>query len=65
VHAEMRLENGKFYVKDLNSKFGTLIKFREEFEVKERMRIQYGRTCFDFVLKKDEKTEKELLEEEL
>jgi len=29
VHAEIRLTNEKFYIKDMNSKFGTLIKFRE------------------------------------
>lgn len=28
THSEIRLENGKFYVKDLKSKFGTLVKFR-------------------------------------
>ena len=28
THSEIMLENGKFYVKDLKSKFGTLVKFR-------------------------------------
>lgn len=28
IHSEIMLENGKFYVKDLKSKFGTLVKFR-------------------------------------
>ena len=46
----MRLEKGKFYVKDLKSKFGTLVKFREEFPLDDRIRLQYGRTCFDFLL---------------
>lgn len=29
IHAEIRFENNKFYIKDLKSKFGTLVKFRE------------------------------------
>lgn len=29
THAEVRFQNNKFYLKDLNSKFGTLIKFKE------------------------------------
>ena len=31
THSEIRYEKGKFYVKDLKSKFGTLVKFREQF----------------------------------
>ena len=34
-HAEMRYDKGKFYLKDNNSKFGTLVKFRTEFELTE------------------------------
>jgi pSer/pThr/pTyr-binding forkhead associated (FHA) protein len=29
VHADVRFENNKFYLKDLKSKFGTLVKFKE------------------------------------
>ncbi len=29
THAEVRFENNKFYIKDIKSKFGTLIKFKE------------------------------------
>ena len=63
THSEIRLENGRFYVRDLKSKFGTLVKFREEFELEDRVRVQYGRTCFDFLLNEDEETEKDLVEE--
>jgi len=28
VHADVRFENNKFYLKDLKSKFGTLVKFK-------------------------------------
>jgi hypothetical protein len=37
-------------VTDLKSKFGTLVKFREEFELYDQLKFQYGRTCFDFLL---------------
>jgi hypothetical protein len=33
--------------------------------LQERLRIQYGRTCFDFNLKLKEKTEREMMEEEI
>ena len=51
IHAEIRFENNKFYLKDLKSKFGTLVKFKEEFNIKEKVRLQYGRLCMDFRLK--------------
>jgi hypothetical protein len=45
VHAEMRFERNKFYIRDLSSKFGTLVKFREEFTVHDGLQLQYGRIC--------------------
>jgi predicted component of type VI protein secretion system len=51
VHAEVRFENNKFYLKDLKSKFGTLVKFREEFSIKDKIKLQYGRVCMEFNLK--------------
>lgn len=56
AHAEMRFQDGTFWVRDMKSKFGTLIKFKEEFEVQGRLRIQYGRTVFEFNVYSD-KTE--------
>ena len=51
IHAEVRFENDKFYIKDLKSKFGTLVKFKEEFLLKDRMKLQYGRVCLEFRLR--------------
>lgn len=65
THSEIRYEHGKFYLRDLKSKFGTLVKFREEVVLTDQFRIQYGRTCFDFLLSAEDKTEKELMEEEI
>lgn len=31
IHAEIRFERDRFVLRDLGSKFGTLVKFREEF----------------------------------
>jgi hypothetical protein len=63
THSEIRLEGGRFFVKDLKSKFGTLVKFREQLPLEDRLRLQYGRTCFDFLLSNEEKTEKDLVAE--
>lgn len=45
VHAEVRFQDNKFYIKDLKSKFGTLVKFKEECNIKDGLRLQYGRIC--------------------
>jgi hypothetical protein len=54
VHAEISFARGKFYITDMNSKFGTLVKFREELALKEKLRIQSGRTVLTFSLIKSE-----------
>ena len=41
VHAEVRYENNKFYIKDMKSKFGTLIKFKEEYNIRDGLSLQY------------------------
>jgi hypothetical protein len=56
VHAELQLFRGKFYLIDLNSKFGTLVKFREEFVLKNQLTLQSGRTLLDFSLLKHDKS---------
>ena len=67
-HAEMRYQNGKFYARDNESKFGSLVKFNSEFELRdgqrEYMRLQFGRSLFDFEISMEEKTSQELLKEE-
>lgn len=40
-----------------------MVKFREQFLLDDRIRLQYGRTCFDFLLSEEEKTEKDLVAE--
>jgi hypothetical protein len=65
VHSEIKYQHDKFYVTDQKSKFGTLIKFREEFVLYDFMKLQFGRTCFDFELKGEDLTERDLIEEEL
>ena len=65
VHAEVRFENQKFYIKDLKSKFGTLVKFKEELIIKDRIKLQYGRVCLEFRLRNEEpKDEQRTIEDE-
>ena len=52
LHADMRFENDEFIVKDKQSKFGTLVKFKEEIELKDMSRIQCGRLLLEFKMKK-------------
>lgn len=54
VHAEVKFQNNKFYIKDLKSKFGTLVKFKEEFNIKDGLQLQYGRVCYEFNIKKEQ-----------
>ena len=54
IHAEVRFENEKFYIKDLKSKFGTLVKFKEEHQLKDKFKLQYGRVCLEFKLKREQ-----------
>lgn len=53
AHAQIIFKNDQFYIKDQKSKFGTLIKMSEVhvFERDETLRIQYGRTLYEFELK--------------
>lgn len=53
VHADLRFENNKFYLKDLKSKFGTLVKFKEECNIEDGIQLQYGRACLKFNIKKN------------
>lgn len=52
-HAELRINQGKVYIKDKNSKFGTLILKRTETVFDEEMTdsaLQIGRTVMKFSL---------------
>jgi hypothetical protein len=54
VHAEIQFMNSKFYLRDMKSKFGTLVKFKEEYPIKDGIRLQYGRVCLEFNIKKEQ-----------
>jgi predicted component of type VI protein secretion system len=45
THAEMRFERNQFFIRDLNSKFGTLVRFREELALRDGLQLQHGRIC--------------------
>lgn len=62
VHAEVRYENNKFYIKDMKSKFGTLIKFKEEFNIRDGLSLQYGRVCLQFSIKREQPKQKQDIE---
>jgi predicted component of type VI protein secretion system len=62
VHAEVRYENNKFYIKDMKSKFGTLIKFKEEYNIRDGLSLQYGRVCLQFNIKKEQPKNKQDIE---
>jgi hypothetical protein len=46
----VRQSNGKFYIADMKSKFGTLVKFREEITLRDKLKLQSGRTLLAFSL---------------
>jgi hypothetical protein len=51
THALLTLQNNKVYIKDLKSKFGTLILVQQELELGEKpLCLQIGRTCGEFVV---------------
>eukprot|EP00828_Plagiopyla_frontata_P008501 TRINITY_DN14242_c0_g1_i1.p3 TRINITY_DN14242_c0_g1~~TRINITY_DN14242_c0_g1_i1.p3 ORF type:complete len:168 (+),score=24.62 TRINITY_DN14242_c0_g1_i1:340-843(+) len=54
-HAILNYSNEKFYIKDNNSKFGTLILLQEPFainSINNNIIIQINRTIFEFTIKK-------------
>ena len=51
THALLTLSNNKIYIKDLKSKFGTLILVQNDLEMSEKpLYLQIGRTCGEFVV---------------
>lgn len=53
-HASIRLQGGKFYLDDENSKFGTVVQVKRpiSLEMVEQLTIQTGRTLLSFELRK-------------
>lgn len=51
THASLFFDSGKIYVRDLKSKFGTLVLIKKEVQIKEKvLKVQIGRTCIDAYL---------------
>lgn len=48
VHSEIAFKNNNFYLRDLDSKFGTLVEFRETREITDNLKVQCGRTVYTF-----------------
>lgn len=46
----------------MKSKFGTLIKFKEEFNIRDGLSLQYGRICLQFNLKREQPKNKQEIE---
>ena len=47
VHASLRFMNGKFYIKDLDAKFGTLKAFKDPIKLEKNLTLQVGRTLIN------------------
>jgi pSer/pThr/pTyr-binding forkhead associated (FHA) protein len=47
-HAEISYKKGEFVIKDLDSKFGTLVEMKKAMEIKDELRIQAGRSLYTF-----------------
>ena len=54
LHAAIEFNNGQFYLKDLGSKYGTLVRINEPMRVEGKLKIQVGDVLmrFDLVIKK-------------
>lgn len=48
MHSEIKFEGGEFYVNDLNSKFGTLVRLDKVVELNSKIRLQIGRSLYNF-----------------
>lgn len=47
-HAEISYRRGQFYVRDMDSKFGTLIELQQKREIADGMKVQCGRSVYTF-----------------
>jgi predicted component of type VI protein secretion system len=48
MHSEIKFESGDFYVNDLNSKFGTLVRVDKTVELSSKVKLQVGRSLYKF-----------------
>jgi hypothetical protein len=57
IHAKIEFKKDDFYIYDNESQFGTLVRLRDNWNIKSQMEcIQIGRTIFTFSLRSVEKT---------
>ena len=47
-HSEIKFEYGEFFVNDLNSKFGTLVRLDKVTELSSKIKLQIGRSLYKF-----------------
>ena len=65
LHAYIRYENSKFVIVDNNSKFGTLILLRRDFDIEKRkIAVQVGRTVITFSLKQSSSKQTDQISQE-
>jgi pSer/pThr/pTyr-binding forkhead associated (FHA) protein len=51
THASLFFESGKIYIRDLKSKFGTLVLIKKQVQIREKvLKVQIGRTCIEAYL---------------
>ena len=48
MHSEIKYCEGKFYLTDQNSKFGTLVRLDKSIELNHRVKLQAGRSLYEF-----------------
>jgi len=64
LHAFIRLHNGEFLITDNNSKFGTLVLLRKNYELeRKKIALQIGRTVVTFSLKQSSNSEKSSIDQ--
>lgn len=47
-HSEIKLSNNDFYIADCTSKFGTLVKLDKSVELSHKVKLQIGRSLYEF-----------------
>lgn len=55
THAILKVVDKKFYIEDNNSKFGTLVGFRDPIQITKPVIVQVGRSVLSFELNKGKK----------
>lgn len=48
LHSEIKFNAGEFFICDSNSKFGTLVKVDQALELSSKVKLQVGRSVYNF-----------------